>query len=226
MKEIIFNNICLKVVRTDDYRQWYMPLEEVASAYGVTRRAVQQVIDRHSEEIREGIERGSTVCSTPGGDQLCNVLFREGVIKVGFFMRGDRAKAFRQFATNLVTDYLSETKQDSQEGFTRFITYAEKRFDKIEDICRGFRDEIDELRATLNLLISEDDEKMIRNLIRRIKDKYNCDGRTVVGKVRATLNVGSIYETPDTRKVINTLRNLLGEGLTLVKEEQQNGLLN
>ena len=100
------------------------------------------------------------------------------------------------------------------------------RLTSIENVCRGFRDEIDELRATLNLLISEDDEKMIRNLIRRIKDKYNCDGRTVVGKVRATLNVGSIYETPDTRKVINTLRNLLGEGLTLVKEEQQNGILN
>lgn len=91
------------------------------------------------------------------------------------------------------------------------------RLTSIENVCRGFRDEIDELRSTLNLLITEDDEKMIRGLIRRIKDKFNCDGRTVVGKVRATLNVGSIYETPDTRKVINTLRNLLGEGLSLVK---------
>jgi hypothetical protein len=93
------------------------------------------------------------------------------------------------------------------------------RLTNIENVCRGIRDEVDELRATLNLLINEDDEKMIRELIRRIKDKYNCDGRAVVGKVRATLNVGSIYETPDTRKVINTLKNLLGEGLTLVKEE-------
>lgn len=91
------------------------------------------------------------------------------------------------------------------------------RLNSIENVCRGFRDEIDELRATLNLLISEDDEKTIRHLIRRIKDKNNCDGRTIVGKVRATLNVGSIYETPDTRKVINTLKNLLGEGLSLVK---------
>lgn len=35
--------------------------------------------------------------------------------------------------------------------------------------------------------------------------------------VRATLNVASIYDTPDTRKVINVLRNILGEGLALVK---------
>jgi hypothetical protein len=96
---------------------------------------------------------------------------------------------------------------------------TEQSLQDVKDICRGLRDEVDELRATLNLLINEDDEKMIRELIRRIKDKYNCDGRAVVGKVRATLNVGSIYETPDTRKVINTLKNLLGEGLTLVKEE-------
>jgi hypothetical protein len=87
----------------------------------------------------------------------------------------------------------------------------------MKDICRGLRDEVDELRATLNLLISDDDAKVIRDLIRRIKDVHKCDGRKVVGMVRATLNVGSIYETPDTRKVINVLRNILGEGLQLVK---------
>jgi hypothetical protein len=93
-----------------------------------------------------------------------------------------------------------------------------ERFERIEDISRGLRDEVDELRATLNLLISEDDEKTIRTLIKRIKDAHNCDGRKVVGMVRATLNVASIYDTPDTRKVINVLKNILGEGLTLVKE--------
>jgi hypothetical protein len=97
---------------------------------------------------------------------------------------------------------------------------TQQRLERVEDLCRGLRDEVDELRATLNILINEDDEKMIRSLIRRIKDKVNCDGRAVVGKVRSHLNLSSIYETPNTKLVINALKVILGEGLTVIKGER------
>jgi hypothetical protein len=45
------------------------------------------------------------------------------------------------------------------------------------------------------------------------------DGRAIVGHVRSTLNVSSIYEAPQPRQVINTLRNMLGKGLILMPKD-------
>ena len=86
----------------------------------------------------------------------------------------------------------------------------------LKNICNGFRDEIDELKATLNLFMNETDVAEIKLLIKRVKVAKNIDGRAVVGHVRKTLNVGSIYGTPDVAKVKNVLKNLLGEGLSLL----------
>jgi hypothetical protein len=92
----------------------------------------------------------------------------------------------------------------------------DRRFNNIEDVCRGIRDEVDELRATVQIFINDTDATTIRELIKRIKATKEIDGRAIVGHVRKMLNVGSIYDTPDTKKVINILKNMIGEGLQLV----------
>lgn len=221
-----FQDVSVEVVPTNDHRRWYMTVEDVAVAYGRDRTNIVKHMTNHAEEIREGIERGVSIFHTLGGPQEVTVLYRDGVIKMGMFVRSPRAKAFRQFATDIVVEHMDREEHGEGPSLARVMDQINERFSRTEqslqdvkDICRGLRDEVDELRSTLNLLISDDDEKTIRHLIRRIKDENNCDGRTVVGKVRAILNVGSIYETPDTRKVINVLRNILGEGLSLVKPE-------
>jgi prophage antirepressor-like protein len=219
-----FQDISIEVTPTNDHRRWYMTVEDVAVAYGRTRNCIMNHLREHADELREGIEKGVSFSYTLGGPQEVTILYRDGVIKMGMFVRSQRAKAFRQFATDIVVEYLDREELGEGPSLARMMDQINDRFSRTEqslqdvkDICRGLRDEVDELRATLNLLISEDDEKTIRTLIVRIKDKFNCDGRTVVGKVRSTLNMASIYETPDTRKVINTLRNILGEGLTLIQ---------
>jgi hypothetical protein len=219
-----FQDISIEVTPANDHRRWYMTVEDVAVAYGRDRSTIMNHMANHADELRDGIERGVGIFNTLGGPQEVTILYRDGVIKMGMFVRSQRAKAFRQFATDIVVEYLDREELSEGPSLARMMdqindkfNHSNERFNRIEDICRGLRDEVDELRATLNLLISEDDEKTIRTLIVRIKDKFNCDGRTVVGKVRSTLNMASIYETPDTRKVINTLRNILGEGLTLIQ---------
>lgn len=131
-----------------------------------------------------------------------------------------QAWAIYQSLWGVVEQHVQAVDSGMPPWMLNFAQNLDERLNRIEDVSRGLRDEVDELRATLNLLISDDDEKTIRALIKRIKDAHNCDGRKVVGMVRATLNVGSIYDTPDTRKVINVLKNILGEGLKLVKDAE------
>jgi hypothetical protein len=90
---------------------------------------------------------------------------------------------------------------------------------KLENICLGFRDEIDELMAMVNFVYNDKDEEEVRALIRRIKKELKMDGRAIVGHVRKTLNVGSVYKAVDMGAVKNVLKNMLGEGLRLLERE-------
>lgn len=87
-----FQDVSIEVTPTNDSRRWYMTLEETAMAYGVADSSVRSTLHRHPDEIREGVEKGVAFCNTLGGKQQVGVLYREGVIKLGFFMRGERAK--------------------------------------------------------------------------------------------------------------------------------------
>lgn len=198
----------LNIIQTNDSKQWYMTVDQVALGYGVSDVTIRRHLQEHADEIREGVERGVSILNTLGGPQSKTILYREGVIKLGFFVRSQQAKNFRQWATNLISNHMDKNN----------IT-MEMLFDQIQDvknICNGFRDEIDELRATLNLFMNENDVNEIKLLIKRVKATKGIDGRAVVGHVRKTLNVGSIYGTPDVAKVKNVLKNLLGEGLSLL----------
>jgi prophage antirepressor-like protein len=200
---------------TGDTKQWFMTVEEVAAAYTVNRVTIMRHLNEHADELREGIEKGVQIMNTLGGQQQLTILYREGVIKLGFFIRSPKAVAFRQFATNLIISVLDATNTSMEKFLARF-DQMDERFDKIEDVCRGLRDEVDELRATVQIFINDTDATTIRELIKRIKIAKEIDGRAIVGHVRKMLNVGSIYETPDTKKVINILKNMIGQGLQLV----------
>jgi hypothetical protein len=96
-------DVDLPIAIVDGERQWSMTVEDVARGYGVDRTAIVKILTRHADEIRDGIERGVTICHTPGGTQKKTVIYREGVIKLGFFVRSERAKEFRQAATDYLT---------------------------------------------------------------------------------------------------------------------------
>lgn len=55
--------------------------------------------------------------------------------------------------------------------------------------------------------------------MKRASKELNMDGRAVAGHVRKTLGIGVIYKAIDMRSVKNVIRNLLGEGLHIVKDE-------
>jgi hypothetical protein len=205
-----------------------MTLEQVAIAYAVGINAVYKQLKRHENEIREGVERGGQFVHTLGGPQKMTILYRDGVIKLGFFIRSVRAAAFRQFATKLIVNVLDRAGVVGPEEFTKFATNMEHRFDvmreevkEVKSICGGLRREVDELKDMLAILWSEREMDDIQREINLTKAHLHMDGRAVVGKVRATLNVSKIYTEALSRQVINTLKNLRGEGLKVIQPEPE-----
>jgi hypothetical protein len=141
------------------------------------------------------------------------VLYREGVIKLGFFIRGPRAAAFRQFAAELVVKHLDTQGYAGADGFVRFAEMITERVGRIEDICRGHRDEIDELQTIVGLLFEDGDRKLLQAEIKYTKQKLDCDGRKLVGMIKAQFNTNSIYGSSRemTMRIVRYLKQVRGD---------------
>lgn len=122
-KIVKFEDKTLTILQMEDPKKlWGMTVDEVAKGYGISPRTVQTHLTRHPDEIREGYERGTSICITPGGAQEKTVVYRDGVIKLGFFIRSDKAKLFRQWATDLLSAAMDQVPQYAPEE----ILYSHK----------------------------------------------------------------------------------------------------
>jgi hypothetical protein len=209
MESIVFNGIPLNVVPTGDARKWYMSVEQTAEAYGRTRTTIMEHLRIHADELREGVERGVGISDTLGGAQSTTILYREGVIKLGFFIRSPQAVVFRQFATDLIVQHLKDTNQDSPSAFQTLL----------ESMTSGFKDlnsRFDEL-ACITETVFGDDKGEIQKLVKQVAEVYRVDGRTVWGWIQSDCDVGS-YKKQAT-KVKNYLLVKLGKGVSLAPPE-------
>ena len=208
--QFTFNDTTLEVHPTQDDKQWFMTVEEVARAYGVGNRAIRQTLERHAEEIRYGIERGEQVVPTLGGNQSSIIIYREGVIKLGFFIHGERAKAFRQFATELVIQHLDQSSNNSPKGYEQLLS-------KIEGVEANLSQKLDQLNCVAETVFG-DERKEIQDLVAAVAKMYEVDGRTVWGWIQTECDVSSYKK--QNLKVKNFLRNKLGKGIKgIVKEK-------
>jgi prophage antirepressor-like protein len=200
-----------KIIPTGDTKQWCMTVEDVAQGYGVDRTTIMKHLHNHADELREGIERGDTNMHTLGGPQQKTILYREGVIKLGFFIRSQQAKVFRQWATNLVLQHMDTTGMTIHDLFSQMSA----RFDRLDRVIHRQQDEIDELRAILSSVLSENEEEMLRQKIREVRDTLGMDGRALVGHLKKLLGCHTPYATVPL--AINALNNMIGKGLTTIK---------
>ena len=87
-----------------------LPTKEVAKGYGVSENALRKHHKRHSDELLEGVHFIVAGTKSPHG-----VVFgkhylwtKAGVITLGYFIKSEQAKMFRQWATALILEKLSK----------------------------------------------------------------------------------------------------------------------
>lgn len=88
--------------------EFLMTTKEVAQGYGTSKYAIYKAFQRNSSEMIEGKHfiKGVDILSTPnlqGIVQPNSILFtKRGIVRLGFFIKSQRAKLFRDWAEDLI----------------------------------------------------------------------------------------------------------------------------
>ena len=85
--------------------EFLMTTKEVASGYGTSKYAIQKAYLRNSSELYEGkhFETARTICPHDPKIPHNSVLWtKRGIVRLGFFIKSERAKLFRDWAEELI----------------------------------------------------------------------------------------------------------------------------
>lgn len=109
--------LAVNVIPNENY-EYLMTTKEVANGYGVTEYAILKNKLSLSSELAEGkhFVKGNAIAITNGNSQLKvahNAILwtKRGVVRLGFAMRSERAKLFRDWAEELIIK-VSEARED------------------------------------------------------------------------------------------------------------------
>lgn len=101
---VVTEELAVTVLRQPEH-QWLMSTEDVARGYGVSRRTVSSHQSNHSDELKEGVhfvKGGETFATLPNAQPHQVFWTKAGVIRLGFFIKSERARMFRDWAEQVV----------------------------------------------------------------------------------------------------------------------------
>lgn len=100
---IAFDNIELHPI-ADEAHEFLLTTKEVSEGYGVVTRVIRDHKHSHADELIEGKHFISSVEKIDTGNLQRKVTLwtKRGIIRLGFFIKSERAKKFRDFVEDLV----------------------------------------------------------------------------------------------------------------------------
>lgn len=97
----------------DPNHEFLMSSKDVAFGYGVSEGNVRNQLYRNKEEFSEGKHFGTAVCF-PNSDlkSVHNKVFwtKHGIVRLGFFIKSERARMFRDWAEDLVLQKMEQKR--------------------------------------------------------------------------------------------------------------------
>lgn len=115
MPMVVTEGVTVNVLPNAQF-EYLMTTKEVAGGYGTSTYAIQQSLHRNSAELIEGKHyvTALTICQSDLPKQLrCahNAIMwtKRGIVRLGFFIKSERAKLFRDWAEELVIEKMQRT---------------------------------------------------------------------------------------------------------------------
>lgn len=103
MKVTILESTCIDIIESIDH-VFHISTRDVAEGYGVDRRIIDNHKRLHADELIEGKHWFKFSTNTAGGNQSTIQWTKRGIVRLGFFIKSERAKQFRDWAENYVID--------------------------------------------------------------------------------------------------------------------------
>lgn len=101
----VTKDLIVRVIPEENH-EFLMTTRQVAVGYDTNYEAIKKTKQRHSKELVEGIHyiNAGTIC--PDGKKAANnaniYWTKAGIVRLGFFIRSERAKLFRDWAERLI----------------------------------------------------------------------------------------------------------------------------
>lgn len=139
-----FESINLEV-REESTHEWLLETALVAEGYGVNENSLRSTKSRNDDELIEG-KHWLVLQSATGRSQVFYT--KRGVIRLGFFIKSERAKKFRDFAEDLIL----KNPQSSIPVPTNFLEALKLLVEKEESNLR-LELKVDNLSTALDSLV-------------------------------------------------------------------------
>lgn len=150
-----YQNIEMEV-RPDDAHEWLLESALVAEGYGVTTDAIRQHKSRNADEFVEG-KHFTTVTNSHGGGNV-TMWTKKGVVRLGFFIRSERAKAFRDWAEDLIINQLQRkpsTNIDLMQMYLDELRASEQRIHRVETAHAELLERVETVAAKVTAVNDE-----------------------------------------------------------------------
>jgi hypothetical protein len=109
------------VVRVSAEHDFLLNSQEVAFGYGVTSDNIRRHKSDHADELVEGKHWVVSITHTLGGKQESTLWTKRGIIRLGFFIRSERAKRFRDAAEDLIVGMSEKPAPKSDQTVARML---------------------------------------------------------------------------------------------------------
>lgn len=122
MSNITFNNTSLNLVE-DSTHEFLLSNKEVAIGYGTTIQSLAQAKRNNQDELIENKHWIRLEVQTKGGKQQVIHWTKKGIVRLGFFIKSEHAKKFRDWAE----DYIVHKQQPSPPNMPDPYTHQLER---------------------------------------------------------------------------------------------------
>jgi prophage antirepressor-like protein len=113
--DVEFDSTKLTLYTSQDF-EWLISTKDVAFGYGVSMENIRSQKANHSDELIEGKHFISNFTIFDGKQNRSTTVWtKRGVIRLGFFIKSERAKKFRDWAEDLVINKLSQTPETAHQ---------------------------------------------------------------------------------------------------------------
>lgn len=111
----VMNGLTVQIIPNNNF-EFMMDTETVANGYGVSRNTIATHKTNHQDELIEGkhfLPASAVGISDSDPKTPYNKIFwtKAGVIRLGFFIKSERAKRFRDWAEHLVISELNRQQE-------------------------------------------------------------------------------------------------------------------
>ena len=106
MSLVVFQETKLNLIE-DLNHEFLLSNKDIAIGYGCSIQTIRSHLKNHSEELKEGKHWIKKDVLTKGGTQSITHWTKKGIVRLGFFIKSERAKKFRDWAEDYIVNQKS-----------------------------------------------------------------------------------------------------------------------